>query len=206
MICGIETVQCLTTKGLPSFGDAWFIPGFITDVLPEEAKIIALGFVQHISSAGELLGLLEYYSSANRMEEAEVAAAYFWQGYFTTPANTGFHVRDERGRRQQVDGSLLSPFYIVLSVRGIYARYFFGYITDETPAQWIFDTVYYYTAVAEESIRFINDWLDHEPNRHFDIYFIHLLFFKCLFLLTVGLWSFPILKRACILCWSCYLK
>ena len=159
---------------VPDFGDAWFVPGLVPEVQPEEATAVALAFIQYISAAGELNALVAQHLNNRQVEEAITSSANLWSDFANAPNKTGFYFRYERGRRQHVEGSPLSPFGIILSVRGNYARYFFGHEANDTPEQWTMDMVNHSVAIGEESIRFVSDWLGHEPNRRFSVYFIHI--------------------------------
>ena len=170
---GTGIAHRMASDELPDFGDAWFIPGFIPDAQPEEAEAVALAFVQHISNIGALQDFVEQHSDIRQTEEAEAVAAYFWSDFTGAAKNEGFSIRYEQGRVQRVDGSPSSPFGITLSVRGNYALYHFGHEADNTPEPWTKDMVNHHIAIAEESIRFVSDWLSHEPDSRFDVFFIH---------------------------------
>ncbi|MCL2279026.1 MAG: hypothetical protein FWC20_06425 [Oscillospiraceae bacterium] len=171
--CGVETAHRMMTEELPGFGDAWFIPGFIPETNHEKTYAVALAFVQHISSAGSLRDFVMEHTNRRNMREAEALSANIWSEFTGGLNSDGFGIRYERGRVHRVEGSPLSPFGIVLSVRSNYAVYHFGHEQDNTPEQWTIDMVNHHVAIGEESIRFVSDWLGVEPSRQFDVYMIH---------------------------------
>ncbi|MCL2405498.1 MAG: hypothetical protein FWC92_08125, partial [Defluviitaleaceae bacterium] len=170
----VETARQMVADGLPGFGDAWFIPGFIPDTSPRDIEMVAHAFVQHISEAGALREFVGKHTQAQYADDAITAAVNFWSDFTGAKNDSGFIIRYERGRVQTVEGAPLSPFGIVLSVRSTYAVYYFGHERDGTPEQWTWDMVSHHVAIGEESIFFVSDWFGHEPNRRFVVFNIHI--------------------------------
>jgi len=161
-------------KGLPEFGDIWFIPGLIDNVILQDAPYVAYAFVRYLSERNELDDLITLFSDQDAKWEAEEARAILWAEFTgaEAPQINDRTFRSYHNQVRRVEGSPLSPFTILFSVRGRYALYYFGHQANHAPQDWTLDMANHHFDIGEESIRFVSDWLYYEPDGHFAVYFI----------------------------------
>jgi len=158
------------------FGDAWFVPDFLPPERLFYAPAVAYAFVRYISSHGALYHFARAHSSTAPDAAALIAAMDYWESFTGEAANAGFAVRYERRRARHIAGTWRANYFILLSVRGQYATYFFGrpYDFNGTPGMWTPDMVQHHVAIGEESFRFVADWLGYDLRRPFSVYNIQI--------------------------------
>ena len=148
-------------QGLPGFGDAWFIPGFVAghnlseNPSAAEVRVIAYNFVRYIYEAGTLTDLVSAYRS--NVTRGEEIRASLWAS-FANDGEVGI-CASLRYERNRVRDTRHRSYNVTLSLQGLYARYYFGNELIYEPQQWVWDMVLHHVAIGEESISFVKNWL-----------------------------------------------
>ncbi|MCL2354201.1 MAG: hypothetical protein FWC69_06200 [Defluviitaleaceae bacterium] len=163
-------------RGLPTFGDEWFIPNFVQDDLVGDAPNVAYAFVRHLSHIGELDGLIDLYLrdsstwndaeswSVEQTRTAERARAYFWASFVEADLRLNHVIFQytHNDPQQLTERDAVGMTFNALADRG---WYFF------TNSDWSRETIAYYIETSEESIRFVGDLLGY--HHHLPLISIH---------------------------------
>jgi len=146
-------------RSLPPLGDEWFIPGFIDDAVTTETLSVAYAFVRYLSEAGKLEGLIEIYMQADPWA-AENAWAALWAS-FTGATQTNvqdviFRFNYNAPARGIPDSARVRIAFTTLTPYSL--NYF-------TPSYWPWELANEITAIADEAILFVGDWLGYHHSQ-----------------------------------------
>jgi hypothetical protein len=145
---------------LPGFGDAWFVPEFLSGELKENVSSVAYAFVKYLNENGELKNLIETYTHEflnrqtyqmdNTIKEADAAAFKMWSklsGADNEDGIASYKYLFSRDRNSAED--------IVFINYGVHGTY--SYCRPEK-GNWKLGTVEQYYRVNEDSIAYVKDW------------------------------------------------
>jgi len=150
-------------RGLPDFGDVWFVPGLIEDDLSNDDVIwIAYEFVKYISETGQLAELIALYMNDETVWEAEHKVAEAWNTFSGVLRNNGY---SEKFLLRYLYNSALGSDHLsvradnnniaLFNILGRHASHYFIYAD-----WWTLERALEYVSDVANAIEFSISWFD----------------------------------------------
>lgn len=160
-------------KGLPLFGDEWFVPGLIEDELSGSIQAIANAFVSYISETGQLQKLVMLYMNEATIRAAETMKKELWRAFVENnneiPDTDGFFMvqyhyeqsKISEPNHQQLQAALINPHRF--SILSEHSRIYFDSeeLTLEDAELYVYE--------AEQSIIYVKEWFNYESGNRFAV-------------------------------------
>jgi len=160
-------------KGLPLFGDEWFVPGMIKDELSVNIHSIAGAFVSYISETGQLQNLVLLYMDDTTIQAAETMKKDLWREFVENdiemPGTDELFFVQYLYNQNKISDYRLQSLQSVLvghhmfSILAQHSRLYFG--TEE----WTLEDARLFVYATERGIFFIKDWFDFERGNRFEV-------------------------------------
>jgi len=162
-----------TGKGLPLFGDEWFIPGLIRDELSGSIHPIAEAFVHYISETGQLQNLVMLYMDESTIQAAEAIKKELWwafvENHSEMPGTDDLFMVQYRYNQNKISDNRLRSLQSVLvdyhlfSILSEHSRLYFG------AEEWTLEDARLYVDATERGIVFVKEWFGFEHGNRFEI-------------------------------------
>ena len=146
------------SRGLPSLGDEWFIPGFTEDDLAAYVLCVTYAFVRHLEETGRLDNLTALYLQDETLWDAENARALLWANFAEGVPNVRTTIFQYFSPEIYVYVAGWDNAPVAITALTRQAKYYF------TTSRWTRDNIEHYIEVSEEAITFVGNFLDYHHN------------------------------------------
>lgn len=152
-------------KGMPKFGDEWFVTGFAGEGLYESFPSITYAFVKYLQESGQLSELVKAYlydgeinlAKAEPAEEFRAAAWEAFTGQKQAAANTLFF-------RYLYGSNIFTAENTLFAVYGTQGHYYY------VGTDWQYDTVIEKSRFIESGIKYVKDWFGYEYDKPMPVF------------------------------------